>query len=76
MINYYKIIQYFVFLVLLLLLFDFFDLSLFDTYLCDSGSNNDDINDNVNDINTNDDDTTTRDIARLHLLDRVRRRFS
>lgn len=74
MIYLYKIIQYFILFALLFLLFDFFDLSLFYTYHCDSGSN-DNIDDNVYNINddTNDD---TRDLARLHLLDRIRRRFS
>lgn len=68
------VIQYVLLVLLLLLLFNSFDISLFDFYLCDSGPN-ENIDENVYDNNYTNDDTT-RDLAKLDLLDRLRRRFS
>jgi len=78
----YKLLQYLILLTLIILFFDFFDISLMDSCLCDSGSTSasqDNVDDHVYDIdesNDNNNDTRTRDLAKLHILDRIRRRFS
>lgn len=69
----YKILKPFIILLFLYLLFGIFDISLFDSYLCDSESNNE-IVDNSQD--NNDNNSFTRDLGKLHFLDRVRRKLS
>jgi hypothetical protein len=79
--NIYKLLQPFIIPLFLYLLFGLFDISLFDSYLCDSGSINDNIQENVdnnyeNNENNGNGDTITRDLSSLHFLDRVRRKLS
>ncbi len=72
----YKILQPFIILLFLYLLFGIFDVSFFDVYLCDNGSINDNSHENNYDNNENGDNTMTRDLGKLHFLDRVRRKVS
>lgn len=75
--NIYKILQIFIIPLFLYLLFGISDISLFDSYLCDSGSINEIVyNNDNNDNGDNGDNTVTRDLVRLHFLDRVRRKLS
>lgn len=73
--NIYKKLQPFIFPLLFYLLFGFFDISFFDTYQCDSGSINENL-DITNDNYENNDNTMARDLGKLHFLDRVRRKVS